>query len=229
MSVDTVVEKTAITLLLVVAAATVTWFAVGDVVGNSQAVSMAFRLAFVGMVVGFVLAMVNSFKKVISPPLVMAYALAEGVFVGALSKVVASFVGDQGVVFQAVLATFIAAGATLFVYKFFNIQVTDKFRRMVLIATLALFGVLLANLLLSFTPLVNHGGLRGFGLTGLVVSVVALVLAVLNLVLDFDYIEQGVAAGAPQAESWRAAFGLTVTLVWMYIEMLHILAILRGD
>ncbi|TCI98654.1 Bax inhibitor-1/YccA family protein [Aeromicrobium sp. IC_218] len=229
MTVDTVVEKTAITLGLVAISAAVTWFLIGDITASNENIQKAWMFAMGGALIGFVLSMVNSFKKIISPALVMAYAVAEGAFVGAFSKVIASYVGDQTIVFQAVLATIVAFAATLGAYKFFDIQVTAKFRKVVLISMFAFLGVMVVNLILSLTGVLESGGLRGMGTLGLLVSVVAVVLAVFMLILDFDYVEQGVRAGLPERESWRAAFGLTVTLVWLYLELLRILAILRGD
>jgi uncharacterized YccA/Bax inhibitor family protein len=173
--------------------------------------------------------MVNSFKKVISPALVLAYAVFEGVFIGAFSKVIATYVGDTTIVFQAVLGTVVAFAGTLAAYKFFNIQVTDKFRKVMMISGFAIIGVLLLNLLLSVTGVFESGGLRGFNTLGLLVSCALVVYATFCLILDFDYAEKGIAAGLPERESWRVAFGLTVTLVWIYIEILRILAILRGD
>ena len=234
MTLDTVVEKTAISLGLVIAAAAAAWFLIGDLAASDPteaqaAQGLAFSLAIGGALIGLVLSLVNSFKKVVSPGLVIAYAVVEGVFVGAFSKVIASYVGDPTIVFQAVLATMVAFGGTLAAYKFFNIQVTDKFRKVVTIAIFSFVGVMIINFVLSLTGVLESGGLRGFNTLGLLVSAAAVVLAVLMLILDFDFIEKGVAAGLPERESWRAAFGLTVTLVWLYIELLRILAILRGD
>lgn len=229
MTLDSVVEKTAITLGLVVLGATVAWFMIGDV-SSQAALTTAWTFAMGGALVGFVLAMVNSFKKAISPALVIAYALVEGVFVGAFSKIVATWVGDAGIVFQAVMATFVAAGATLAAYKFFNIQVTAKFRRVVTISLFAFMGVMLLNFVLSIFGVLPNGGLRDMDnpMLGILVGGVAIVLGVLCLIMDFDFVERGVAAGLPERESWRAAFGLTVTLVWLYLEILRLLAILRG-
>ncbi len=232
MTMDSVVEKTAISLGLLVVAAAVTWFMIGDLgdpTTGDAAYGKAFTFAMGGAIIGLVLSLVNSFKKVISPALVIAYAVVEGVFVGAFSKIIASYVGDPTVVFQAVLATMVAFGGTLAAYKFFNIQVTDKFRKVVTIAIFSFVGVMLVNFVLSMTGVLESGGLRGFNTLGLLVSAAAVVLAVLMLIMDFDYVERGIAAGIPERESWRAAFGLTVTLVWLYIELLRILAILRGD
>jgi len=233
MTIDTVVEKTGITLGILALAAGITWVLIGDLTTidptASDAYGRAFTFAIGGAIIGLVLSLVNSFKKVISPALVIAYAVFEGVFVGAFSKVIAAYVNDTSIVFQAIAATMVAFGGTLAAYKFFNIQVTDKFRKVVTISVFAFVGATLLNLLLSWTGVVDNGGIRGFNTLGLVVSAVAVVLAVFMLIMDFDYVERGVEAGLPERESWRAAFGLTVTLVWLYIEILRILAILRGD
>ena len=229
MTIESTVEKTALTLGVVVATAAAAWFLIGDISTDQAAVQKAFGFAFAGAIVGFGLSLVNSFKKIISPALVLAYAAAEGVFVGAFSKVVSGYVGDPTIVFQAVLATMVAFFATLGAYKFFNIQVTDKFRKVVTISMFAFVGVMLVNFVLSITGVLESGGLRGMTGLGLVVSAIAVVLAVFMLIMDFDFVERGVEAGLPERESWRAAFGLTVTLVWLYIEILRILAILRGQ
>ena len=232
MTLDNVVEKTAISLGVLVVAAAAAWFYIGDL-NDVDTGDTAFRtagaLAMGGALLGLVLSLVNSFKRVISPPLVIAFAVVEGVFVGAFSKLIAAYVGEPSIVFQAVLATMVAFFGTLAAYKFFNIQVTDRFRKVVTIAMFSFVGVILINWVLSMTGVFESGGLRGFNTTGLVVSAIAVVLAVLMLILDFDFVERGVEAGLPERESWRAAFGLTVTLVWLYIELLRILAILRGS
>ena len=233
MTVETVVHKTAITLLTVVASAFATWWFIGPLVDGAtidqDAVNLAYMLAMGGAIVGFGLAMFNSFKRVISPGLVIAYALVEGVFIGALSKVIVSFVGgDTSIVLQAVLGTMAAFAGTLTVYKVFEIKVTEKFRRGVMAALFGFVALALLNFVLSFFG--ADFGFRDFDTFGLLVSCAAVVIGVLCLILDFDFVERGVAAGLPERESWRAAFGLTVTLVWIYIEMLRIAAIFAsGD
>lgn len=234
MSVASVIEKTAISLGLVVVAAAVTWFVIGDLDPNSpdadRNLALLGGLIMVGIFGGLALNLVNSFKKVVSPPLVLAYAAVQGVFVGAFSKAIAFYiVGDPTIVFQAVLATFVAAGATLAAYKFFNIRVSDKFRKIMTITLFTVFGIMLANFALSMFGVLESGGLRGFNTLGLVVSIGLAVLAIFTLVMDFDFVERGVEAGLPARESWRAAFGLTVTLVWLYIELLRILAIFASQ
>jgi len=223
MTIDSVVQKSAMTLGVVVIAAAATWIYLGPV--EQDNIATFGGLAMGGALIGFVLAMVNSFKRVISPALVLAYAAAEGVFIGAFSSLLEQQL--DGIVVQAVAGTLMAFAGTLAAYKFFDIQVTDKFRRGVMAAVIGMVGVMLLNLVT---------GLFGFqllnlseGLTGLVFSGLGVVLGVFMLILDFDFVERGIAAGAPERESWRAAFGLTVTLVWLYIMLLRLLAILRGD
>ena len=173
--------------------------------------------------------MVNSFKRVISPALVIAYAAVEGLFVGAFSKVIdAQFGGgEHGIVVGAVLGTFAAVAGTLAAYKFFNIRVTPTFRKWVIGAMLGFVALSLLDVVMGLFG--SSFGFNGFGAVGLLSSVVGLGLGVLMLILDFDFVERGIAARLPENESWRAAFGLTVTIIWIYVELLRILAILRGD
>jgi uncharacterized YccA/Bax inhibitor family protein len=234
MTIDTVVQKTGITLGVVVLAAAVTWILTGDAVIGSgpgatmdpDKMQMLYTLSIVGALGGFVLAMVNSFKRLVSPPLVLAYAALEGVFIGAMSKTFQLAFGD-GVVTGAVLGTVAAVAGTLAAYKYFNISVSDKFRKWVVAAMFGFVAVVLLDFVLSLFG--SAIGFNGFGGLGLVMSVVGLGLGVLMLILDFDFVERGIAAGLPEQESWRAAFGFTVTIIWIYIELLRILAILRGN
>ena len=220
MTFDDVVTKTAVTMGVLAIAAGVAWKLVPD--------SLYLPAMVLSGLVGFVVVMVVSFRRNISPALVLAYAAIEGVFIGMISKVFEGLY--PGIVAQAVVATFFAAGATLAAYKLFNIRVTAKFSKIVVISTIAFAALMLVNFIWSLAT--GSGGLRG-GITGPVtplavgISLIAIVLAVLNLVLDFDYIEKGVALGAPARESWRGAFGLTVTMVWLYVEMLRLLSYLR--
>jgi uncharacterized YccA/Bax inhibitor family protein len=229
MTLDTVIEKTAITLGALVAAAAVAWVIIGDLEAVSgPSLQKAYLLSLVGGLGGFVLSMVNSFKKVVSPALVLVYAALEGLFVGAFSKLVVVYVGgDPSIIFGAVLGTVAAFAGTLAAYKFFNIQVNDRFRKVVVASMFGFVAVALLDFVLSFFG--ASFGFNGFGTMGLISSIIGVVIAVFMLILDFDYVERGVAAGIPERESWRAAFGLTVTLVWLYIELLRILAILRGN
>jgi uncharacterized YccA/Bax inhibitor family protein len=226
MTIDTVVQKTAMTLGLTILAAAATWL-VTPAVGSSSAGSL-YLLAMVGAFGGFALSMVNSFKRVISPGLVLAYAAFEGVFIGAFSKVIEQAYGNgSGLVIGAVAGTMAAVAGTLAAYKFFNISVSPTFRKWVVAAMFGFVAVSLLDFVLGIFG--ASFGFNGFGGLGLISSVVGLGIGVLMLILDFDYVERGIAAGLPERESWRAAFGLTVTIVWIYIELLRILAILRGD
>ncbi|HET6742487.1 MAG TPA: Bax inhibitor-1/YccA family protein [Kribbella sp.] len=218
MTLDDVIVKTAITLGVVVAAAAAAWWWVPDTL-----VSPVF---LAGALVAFALSMVLSFSRKVNPALVMVFAAAEGVFLGIGSKFIANWVGHSDIIVQAVLATMVTTGLTLATYKYFAIKVTPKFTKMVVIGTMGFAGVLLVNLLLSLFGV--HTGISGFGPMGLLFAALGAGLAVFNLILDFDLVEQGVRHGAPQNEAWRAAFALTVTLVWLYWNILRILAILRG-
>ena len=229
MTIDSVVQKTALTLGVVVVAAAVTWVLTGSVATQGD-LTRLYGLSMGGALIGFGLAMVNSFKKVISPGLVLAYAAVEGVFIGAFSKAIetifANGQGQGGLVVGAVLGTMAAVAGTLAAYKFFDIKVGQRFRTWVVAAMFGFVGVSLLNMVLGFFG--ADFGFNGFGFMGLVSSLIGLGLGVLLLILDFDFVERGIAAGLPERESWRAAFGLTVTIVWIYIELLRLLAILRG-
>ena len=180
----------------------------------------------VGSFGAFGLSLVNSFKRVISPALVLAFCALEGVALGALSKVFDAQFGD-GIVTQAVLGTFAAFAGTLAAYKFFNIQVGNKFRTFVIAAMFGMVGLGLLEMVLAAFG--NSTGIFGFGSIGLLFAVAGLVLGVFMLILDFDFVEKGVAAGLPERESWRAAFALTVSLVWIYTNLLRLLAIFSSD
>ena len=225
MTIDSVVQKTGITLGVVVLAAMATWV-LTPAPGTGVDASSLYLLAMVGAFGGFALSLVNSFKRIVSPALVIAYAALEGLFVGAFSKVIdASFGG--GIVVGAVLGTFAAVAGTLAAYKFFNIRVSPTFRKWVVAAMFGFVALALLDFVLRFFG--ASFGFNGFGTMGLISSVVGLGLGVLMLILDFDFVERGIAARLPERESWRAAFGLTVTIIWIYIELMRILAILRGD
>jgi uncharacterized YccA/Bax inhibitor family protein len=227
MTVDSVVQKTGISLLVVILTAAVTWIMSPEIDQNTEpsAISGLIAAATIGSLGAFLLSMVNSFKRVISPALVLLFCAFEGVALGAISKVFN--LAYPGVVTSAVIGTFGAFAGTLAVYKFFNIKVSDKFRKMVFAAMLGLVGISLLEVVLSLFG--AELGLFGMGGLGLLFAVAGLSLGVFMLVLDFDFVEQGVANGLPDREGWRAAFAMTVSLVWIYTNLLRILAIMRGD
>jgi uncharacterized YccA/Bax inhibitor family protein len=226
MTIDTVVQKTALTLGITILVAAATWVLTPAIDPQTGAAGPLYLLALLGAFAGFGLSLVNSFKRIISPALVLAYAAVEGLFVGAFSKVIEAQFGN-GIVVGAVVGTFAAVAGTLAVYKFFNIKVGTRFRTWVIAAMFGFVALSLLDVVLSLFH--AELGVNGFGGLGLLFSVIGLALGVLMLILDFDFVERGIEAGLPERESWRAAFGLTVTIIWIYIELLRILAILRGN
>ncbi|QGN33527.1 Bax inhibitor-1/YccA family protein [Microlunatus sp. Gsoil 973] len=223
MTFDDVITKTAVTMAVLVAAAVVSWWGISSGVIPQAAMMPALLLS---AVVGFITAFVVTLRHRVSPPLVLVYSAVQGIFIGMLSRLF-EFLYD-GIVAQAVIGTFVAAGVTLAVYKIFNIRVTSTFRKVVMIGTAAFAITMLVNLVFALFGV--DLGLRGVGsFSGLSVlfSAIGVTLAVLNLVLDFDYIERGVKMGAPASQSWLGAFGLTVTMVWLYVEILRILSYFR--
>ncbi|MEQ4499770.1 Bax inhibitor-1/YccA family protein [Nocardioides kribbensis] len=228
MTIDSVVQKTAITLGVVILTALATWIAMPEVTETTAetALPTVGAAATIGALGAFALSMVNSFKRVISPALVLVFAAFEGVALGALSLLFN--VMYPGVVQGAVIGTFAAFAGTLAAYKVLNIQVTPKFRMMVTAAVLGMVGLAVMELVLGlFGAQIGFFGV-GTGLS-LVFAVVGLVLGVFMLIMDFDFVEQGIANGLPERESWRAAFAMTVSLVWIYTNLLRILAFLQQD
>ena len=179
-------------------------------------------------IVGFILAMVASFGKP-KPPVMIAYAAVEGVFVGGLSAWYTLVYGN-GLVPQAVLGTLAAFGAMLALYKTGVVRNSPKFTKMLMIAGAGYIAFGLLNMMLS---MFSVGGWQNVytsgGLLPVLISGFGVVLASFFLVLDFDFAEQGIRNGLPRAYAWTAAFGLVVTLVWIYLEILRLLAILRGN
>lgn len=183
-------------------------------------------LTWGGMIVGFVLSMIISFKAQTNAALILSYAAMEGLFVGGLSRGFES--AYNGIVPQAVLATLAVFAVSLFAYKSGRIRVTPRFARTVMIAMIGYAVFCVVNLLLAMTGVLGPWGFRD-GPLGLLIGLFAVGLASMMLMLDFDFAEQGVRNGIPERYSWFAAFGLVVTLVWLYIELLRLISILRGD
>jgi uncharacterized YccA/Bax inhibitor family protein len=190
------------------------------------AAGVTFVLEIGAAIVGFVLGMVITFKKAISPPLILTYGAIEGVFVGGISYVYESFY--DGIVVQAVLGTLAAFGSMLGLYMVGAVRATPGFQRILLIAGVGylVFGLMhFVGVAFNWWESIYAGG----GVLAIALSAFGVVLASLFLVLDFDQIEQGIRNGAPQKFAWLAGFGLVVTLVWLYIEILRLISILRGD
>jgi uncharacterized YccA/Bax inhibitor family protein len=225
MTIDSVVQKTAISLGLVIVAALATWVMTPDIENGQVSGGLIAAVTF-GSLGAFALSMVNSFKRVISPALVMAFAVLEGIALGGLSKLFDVQFGD-GVVSGAVIGTFAAFAGTLAAYKIFDIKVGNKFRMFVMAAVFGMIGLSLMELVLSMFS--SSIGLFGFGTLGMVTAIIGLALGVFMLVLDFDFVEQGIANRIPEQESWRAAFAMTVSLVWIYTNLLRLLAMFSDN
>jgi uncharacterized YccA/Bax inhibitor family protein len=223
MTIDSVVQSSAISLLLVMASAFAVWVLTPEITADLAPEDMSglFAAVTVGGLTAFGLSLVNSFKRIVSPALVLAFAVAEGVALGGLSKLFDAQFNDH-IVINAVMGTFAAFAGTLAAYKFFDIKVGAKFRMFVIAGMFGLVGLSVLELVLS---LFGAGtGLFGVGGIGMITAVAGLALGVFMLILDFDMVEQGIAAGVDERESWRAAFALTVSLVWIYTNLLRILA-----
>ncbi|MEW2631826.1 Bax inhibitor-1/YccA family protein [Streptomyces sp. NPDC048389] len=220
MTMDDVVTRTGMTLGTVVLGAVLAW-ALLPVTPTSYGIAIGSAL------VAFVLAIVQSFKRTPSPALILTYAAFEGIFLGVISEMFNS--RWSGAPFQAVVGTMAVTGAMLFVYKQRWIRVTARYARIGMTIALAFIGVMAVNLLLVLFGVAEDGGLRSFGTLGAIVSILAILIGCFFLTLNFKEIEDGIAYGAPRQESWLAAFGLTVTLVWIYLEMLRLVAIFSGD
>ena len=180
---------------------------------------------WIALFVGFGLAMVCIFKPKASPFLAPLYALAEGVFLGVISKAFES--QWDGIVFQAILATIAVFFATLALYVFGVVKVTRKFQMMVIGATAGVFVLYFGTFLLSLFG-ADISFWNSPSPLGIAISVIICVIASLNLFLDYEFISQASKAGAPKYMEWYGAFGLMVTLVWLYLEVLRLLAKLRS-
>ena len=222
MTLNGTVNKTGILLLLTVMTAAFAW---NQSLVDGAPTAMTPIYMWGGLIGGFILAMVTIFKKTWAPVTAPLYALVEGFFLGAISALYNHLY--EGIVMQAVLLTFGTLFALLFAYRSGLIKATENFKLGVVAATGGIALVYLATIVLGFfniqIPLIHESGIVGIGF-----SLFVVVIAALNLVLDFDFIETGVEQGAPKYMEWYGAFGLMVTLVWLYIEFLRLLAKLQS-
>ncbi len=221
MTLDDVVMKTAAMFAVLLVAAGVAWYLTPRGFGF---------LPFAGMIGGLVLGLVIAFKQSTNPALHLSYAVLEGLFVGGISYVLQGYAtanGGGNIVAQAIIGTLAAFAAMLVLYRTGVIKATPRFTKMLIIAISAYALIALASFVAAMFGVGDGWGFRTGGL-GLLLCVAGVALATLSLVLDFDMIEHGVRSGAPERYSWLAAFGLVVTLVWLYIELLRLLAILTG-
>ncbi len=218
MTISGTVNKTALSLLLLMTTAIYTWNLPG---GDPRSGS----LMMVGVFGGLIAAIVTIFKKNIANITVPIYALLEGLFLGGLSRIFEA--QYPGIVNQAVFLTFGTLGALLLAYKSGLIKATENFKLGVFAATGGIAFVYIISFVLGMfgvgVPVIYSNS--GFGI---IFSLIVVVVAALNLVLDFDFIEQGAEMGAPKYMEWYGAFGLLVTLIWLYLELLRLLAKLQS-
>jgi uncharacterized YccA/Bax inhibitor family protein len=198
--------------------------------GVATYLSGLWGLALPAALIGFVLAMVVIFKKLVSPPLILAYAAVEGVFLGGISGVIGQYVqrvtGSNSIVLEAITGTVLVFVGMLVVYKTGAVRVTPRFTKWITGALIGVVGLMIVNLIANFFI---PGGLhlRDGGPLAILFSLVVIGIAAFSLLLDFDAADQAIRAGAPERTAWYIAFGLTVTLVWLYLEILQLLSYLR--
>ena len=230
LTIDDVVTKTGITLAVLTFSAVVSYFLV------ASNLALAMPLTMVGALGGLGLVLVATFgRKQDSPAIVLSYAVLEGLFLGAISFVFANFsvsnASAGALIGEAVLGTFGVFFGMLVVYKTGAIRVTPKFTRMLVAAMFGVLALMLGNFVLAMFH-VNGGaglGLRSGGTVAIIFSLVCIAIAAFSFLIDFDAADQMVRAGAPDKAAWGIALGLTVTLVWLYIEILRLLSYLQND
>jgi uncharacterized YccA/Bax inhibitor family protein len=230
LTIDDVVTKTGITLAVLAVSAVVSYFLV------ARDTALAMPLALVGGLGGLVLVLIATFgRKQDNPGIVLSYAVLEGLVLGAISFVFANFsvssANAGALIGEAVLGTFGVFFGMLVVYKTGAIRVTPKFTRMLVAAMFGVLALMLGNFVLAMFH-VNGGaglGLRSGGTIAIIFSLVCIGIAAFSFLIDFDAADQMVRAGAPEKAAWGIALGLTVTLVWLYIEILRLLSYLQND
>ncbi|WP_239020684.1 Bax inhibitor-1/YccA family protein [Nakamurella antarctica] len=222
LTVDDVVAKTATVVIVALLSALATIY-----LQKSAIVPGIYSLVIPAAIVGFVLALIVIFKRSSNPALILAYAVAEGVFLGGITGIFEGIRGFEGIGFQALAATMGVFIGMLVVYKTGAIRVTPKFTKMIIGAMIGIVSLLIVNLvarLLGFDM-----GVRDGGTLSIIISLVIIVVAALSFLLDFDAIEGAIKQGAPATMAWYFAFSLMVTLVWLYLEILRLLSYLRSN
>lgn len=212
MTVAGTINKIGILFLLLLVGASISWYMPSPL------------FVWGGAIGGFIVAIVTVFKKEWSPITAPLYSILEGLFLGAISITFAQMY--DGIVYNAVILTLGVFAAMLMIYRSGLIKVTHRFRMGILAATGGIFLVYMASIVLGFFG-IELGLVTGTGMYGIGFSLLIIVIAALNLVLDFDLIEKGAEAKAPGYFEWYTAFGLIITLVWLYIEMLRLLSKLQ--
>jgi len=230
LTIDDVVTKTGITLGVLTAVAIVSYFLV------AQNLALAAPFAIVGGLGGLVLVLIATFgRKQDNPAIVLSYAALEGLFLGALSFLLANLyvsgASAGALIGQAVLGTIGVFAGMLVVYKTGAIRVTPKFTRFIVAAMFGVLALMLGNFVLALFG-VGGGeglGLRSGGPIAIIFSLVCIGIAAFSFLIDFDAADQMIRAGVPEKAAWGIALGLTVTLVWLYIEILNLLSMLNRN
>ncbi len=213
MTMDDVVARTGILLGTAVVVGGAAWY-----------LNLPGSFLFIGLVGGLITGLIGAFSRQVRPALYLVYAVCQGLVLGILSKTYELFY--PGIVQQAIVATVAAFVGMLFMYKSGRLRATPKFTKVLLGAAL---GYLVLGLGSLISVLFGGGSLYSLSLFGPMLAFAGVAIASFFLILDFDQAEQGVRMGVPQEESWRAGFGLLMTVVWLYLEVLRLLAILRGN
>jgi uncharacterized YccA/Bax inhibitor family protein len=232
MTIDDVVTKTGITLAVLSAVATVSFF----LVASQHALAAPF--VFIGAFGGLAMVLVATFMRKYSPAIVLTYAALEGLVLGAFSFLItfpltigSKHVSAGALIFEAIIGTIGVFIGMLIVYKTGAIRVTPKFTRMLSAALIGVLILMIANLVLAMFH-VGGGeglGLRSAGPVGIGFSLLCIGIAAFCFLRDFDAADQMIRAGAPEKAAWAIALGLTVTLVWLYVEILNLLSLLQSD
>ena len=220
MTINGTINRIGLMLLLVIAAAAYTW---NMVMGADP--GRAGTLAMVGAIGGFIMALITIFRPKSSAITAPVYAILEGLFLGAISAIINA--KYPGVAFQAVLLTIGTLFTMLFLYRSGHIRATPRFRRGVMMATGAVFFAYLMSWIMGLLGM-QVGFIHSAGPLRILINLVIIVIAALNLIMDFDFIEKGSQMGAPKYMEWYGAFGLMVTLIWLYIEFLRLLSRFSG-
>lgn len=222
MTYENTISKTVLLFVIVLATGAVGWW-----------LTPAFpALPIIGAVVGLVLGLVNAFKKEPSVPLIVLYAAFQGIFLGGISGIFEA--QWSGIVMQAIIGTLAVFAVTLLLFRSGKVRTSPRMNKIFMVAIFGYLAFSLVNVVLMLTGVNSDPwGLRGATLwgipLGLGIGVLAVLLAAYSLVMDFEQIQNGVRNRVPEKWAWTAAFGLTVTLIWLYLEILRILAIMRGD
>lgn len=221
MTVEGTTNKAFLLFLLLMVTTSYTWQ-----LYNTSGIGAVYPLLAVGSIGAFVLALVLSFNASWSPFLAPAYALLEGLVIGGISAFMEQRFPD--IVFQAVGLTLAAMLSMLVLYRTGIIRATEKFKSVIMVSTMAIALVYLVSFILSFFQ-IQIPFMHGNGVFSIAFSLFVVGIAALNLILDFDFVEEASRYNSPKYMEWYGAFGLMVTLIWLYIEILNLLAKLRSD